>query len=267
METIGDYLKQMREQRGLTVEEVSSQTRISLRMLRALEANDFSQIPSEVFARGFVRSYALYLGLNEGDVFRKFRELASTLYAEIPVAEASWKLPARSPARKKWGQKLGFGATLVGVAVLVMIFFQGRSRLSPVSPVQDSVPTQRADSGHEEIAYPIEGREEKTLPSPLELSKSVSEPPLPPVRGLQAEAEGLTLAVEAAEQCWILAQIDEQVVKEVLLQPGEKIRWKANTKFLLTLGNAGGVKLEFNGKTLDPLGPTGKVVRNLILTR
>ena len=61
--------------------------------------------------------------------------------------------------------------------------------------------------------------------------------------------------------------IDEKEKKDILLQPGEKINLKAEKSFLITLGNAGGVDIEFNGKKLEPFGPKGRVVSNILLTR
>jgi hypothetical protein len=55
--------------------------------------------------------------------------------------------------------------------------------------------------------------------------------------------------------------------QEALLRPGEKTRWIAQDQFTLTLGNAGGVKAELNGKPQKPFGPSGKVARDIVLKR
>ncbi|MBH0191248.1 MAG: DUF4115 domain-containing protein, partial [Nitrospira sp.] len=49
--------------------------------------------------------------------------------------------------------------------------------------------------------------------------------------------------------------------------PGEKAQWKGRDQFVLTLGNAGGVKAELNGKPQKPFGPSGKVAREILLKR
>ena len=77
----------------------------------------------------------------------------------------------------------------------------------------------------------------------------------------------MVLEIEAMEPSWLEVTIDDAPVREALLRPGEKIRWKARDRFLLTLGNAGGVKVSFNGKPLEPFGPTGKVVKGILLVR
>jgi len=65
---------------------------------------------------------------------------------------------------------------------------------------------------------------------------------------------------------WVRAIIDDgEQIKDVLLQPGEKVEWSARKELILTLGNAGGVDLTFDGKDLPPLGVSGQVVRSIRL--
>jgi cytoskeletal protein RodZ len=65
LEAFGDKLRKQREQRGITLEAISSTTKISTRMLRALEEEKFEQLPGGVFNKGFVRAYARQVGLDE----------------------------------------------------------------------------------------------------------------------------------------------------------------------------------------------------------
>ncbi|MGH7275335.1 MAG: helix-turn-helix domain-containing protein [Nitrospiria bacterium] len=279
METLGEFLQEMRQQRGLTLEEVASQTRISLRLLKALEANDFVQMPNEVSVRGFIRSYARCLGLNEGEVFKKFRESAHDFYAKTPVTAKSRELSTKSRDRKGRAQKLIIGTALFGAAVILGIAFYQQFPFVSESPTQESISPQETGLGYNDPpkgeTSPIKDQAEETHPYPVDLTVNIpglspgedSSAVPGPQEGSASGGEDLTLVIEAAERSWILAEIDEHLVKEVLLQPGEKIRWRAKTRFVLTLGNAGGVKLKFNGKTLGPSGPMGKVVRNIVLTR
>jgi cytoskeleton protein RodZ len=63
--TFGEHLKQEREQRGITLDEISLSTKISTRLLRALEEEKFDQLPGGIFNKGFVRAYARHLGIDE----------------------------------------------------------------------------------------------------------------------------------------------------------------------------------------------------------
>ena len=64
MATFGEELKRERELRKIPLREISEATKINLRYLEALESNDFEHLPGGVFARGFVRAYAQYIGVD-----------------------------------------------------------------------------------------------------------------------------------------------------------------------------------------------------------
>jgi cytoskeletal protein RodZ len=68
----GDKLRQQREQRGLSLDAISSVTKISTRMLNAIENEHFDQLPGGVFNKGFVRAYARQIGLNEEEVLADY---------------------------------------------------------------------------------------------------------------------------------------------------------------------------------------------------
>ncbi|MBD0315606.1 MAG: DUF4115 domain-containing protein [Nitrospiraceae bacterium] len=93
-----------------------------------------------------------------------------------------------------------------------------------------------------------------------------------PLAGLALDGAGaadghLVLDLEATELSWVVVQIDNGSPQEALLRSGERAHWEAQDQFILTLGNAGGVKAELNGKPQKPFGPSGKVARDIVLKR
>jgi hypothetical protein len=60
-------------------------------------------------------------------------------------------------------------------------------------------------------------------------------------------------------------QTEDGRVTEELMNPGETREWLSNQRFVVTIGNAGGITLELNGRELPPLGPSGQLVRQLVL--
>ncbi len=73
-ETFGEYIKRERQLRQITLEEVADGTKIAIHMLRAIEADKWEDLPAEVFTRGFVKSYAEYIGLVPEDVLLRYEE-------------------------------------------------------------------------------------------------------------------------------------------------------------------------------------------------
>jgi cytoskeletal protein RodZ len=74
--SFGEKLRKEREQRGITLNDVSSTTKITTRMLRAIEDEHFDQLPGGVFNKGFIRAYARHIGLDEDQVIADY--LAAT---------------------------------------------------------------------------------------------------------------------------------------------------------------------------------------------
>ncbi len=105
MGELGSWLIRAREARGLTLEDAERDTRISRRYLQALEAEQFDVIPAPVYARGFLRSYSQYLGLDPQEMLALFpREEEPAYTAPQPSPRPGTRQPpsAVGPARPAW---------------------------------------------------------------------------------------------------------------------------------------------------------------------
>ena len=108
MGELGTWLVRAREARGLTLEDADRDTRISRRYLLALEAEQFDVIPAPVYARGFLRSYSQYLGLDPQEMLALFPRDDEYLQSQqAPRASHENPLPATSPSRPTWERKPG----------------------------------------------------------------------------------------------------------------------------------------------------------------
>jgi hypothetical protein len=117
---------------------------------------------------------------------------------------------------------------------------------------------------------PPAGTAARSEPETVSTAPSGSDGPLAGIALNATESSGdgqLVLDLEATELSWVVVQIDNGSPQESLLRPGEKAHWKGQDQFILTLGNAGGVKAELNGKPQKPFGPSGKVARDIVLKR
>ena len=77
----------------------------------------------------------------------------------------------------------------------------------------------------------------------------------------KAEETGYDLEAVATDTTWLLVTIDKTDSREILMKPGDSVRWHARNGFFLKIGNAGGVKLVLNGKEIGKLGEEGEVVK------
>ncbi len=86
--SLGEYLRGERERRGITIEQVASATKIGVKLLHALEGDQFGELPAKPFIRGFVTSYARFIGLNPSEVLTRFAEFIDRKSQERPVRDA-----------------------------------------------------------------------------------------------------------------------------------------------------------------------------------
>ena len=78
-EDFGSYLKSERELRGVPLEEISTSTKIPIRFLRAMEENQFDELPGEVFIKGYIRSFAKVIGGNENELLSAYDEVKKNI--------------------------------------------------------------------------------------------------------------------------------------------------------------------------------------------
>lgn len=117
MGELGSLLTRAREARGLTLEDAERDTRISRRYLAALEAEQFEVIPAPVYARGFLRSYSQYLGLDPQEMLAMFPREDEDPYgraAEPPRPSMDRPVSPVSASRPAWRTKPGAAAPGTG---------------------------------------------------------------------------------------------------------------------------------------------------------
>ena len=117
--------------------------------------------------------------------------------------------------------------------------------------------TRLPDAVRSPVPPPRRLQPQTAVPIPPPIS---TEGPLgpPSLEGAANADEPLVLDLEATELSWVVIQVDGGSPQEALLRPGEKAKWKGQDQFMLTLGNAGGVKAELNGKPQKAFGPKRK---------
>ena len=87
-QTLGEFLRHEREKRSITLEQVASASKISVRLLHALEADHYAEMPAKPFIRGFVNSYCRFIGLDSKEVLTRFESFIDRKSAERPSREA-----------------------------------------------------------------------------------------------------------------------------------------------------------------------------------
>jgi cytoskeletal protein RodZ len=239
------YLRETRTGKGLPLEEVATATRVAQRYLEALEADALQELPAPVFTRGYIRAFCQVLGVPADEALARYDELLRD--SAIPSPPPGLPRQIRSRAR---GSLLVSLVLLIvfglGVAVLT-VGFPRRDQPAPVRTPASAPPTPAA-------APPAASTLEET-----ETSRSAEAP-----SALQ-EGRPARLVARTTEPTWISVETDDGRVSQELLPKDAMREWTSPNRFIVTIGNAGGVALELNGRPLPPLGASGAVIRKLVL--
>jgi cytoskeletal protein RodZ len=271
VETLGDYLKNKREAQNITLEEVSQATRIRRTILEAIENNDYDLIPPKVFTQGFIKSYASYLGLDENDVIKRYHEIMESREIKKEPDEPIQQQPPQPLLTP--GRLLILG--ILCIVALTVWLLRGnpqpeddivlQSTLQTSSTSSSSVnappPTTEEAIVEEDVAHTAPTREEPAVPEEEPLPEGgKEEEPVEQAETGEAAAEPMALRVVATEQVWMRIQLDQGEPYEVILKSEESLTLKAREKFIIRIGNAGGVELFFNEEPLGNPGNPGEVI-------
>jgi len=238
---IGQELKRERELRGISLEEMSESTKISLKFLQALEEDRLEVMPSKFFVKALLRTYAQFLGLEEQSLLDKY-QITSIFQGETcQVAERPiWGQEETSNKRKRWVTLSVLAACLI-ILVAWFYFFALKKGTPP---------------------------QEEPKPSPIIIEETPSSLPTSQPEALAEpapEEKGLIIEISFIEETWLQVYADSELKLEALKQPGENVVIQAEKELLLNLGNAGGITYSLNSKKGKPFGHSGAVRKNIII--
>ncbi len=238
MGTLGQYLHDARVARDIELRDAAQQTRISIQYLKALESEDFSKLPGEVFVRGFLKNYCRFLSLDESEVMKRYAELKPATASPAAAAPHGDRpaVTVEREAREETSLEPFVWAAVIVILLLVFLF--------------TSLPSK----------HPKNSQQAATSTAPAVTDLKTEQTP-------STKPEKLYLQVDAIEDTWLLVRTDDSPQKKAVLKRGESLTWSADERFLLSYGRAGAVKLLLNGEELVVRGTRETVVRDLAITR
>lgn len=273
MGSFGERLRREREMRGVTINEIAESTKISRRHLESLENEDFDSLPGGIFNKGFVRAYARYLGLDEDQAVADYAAASN----EEPEPEDKFPLEVHDQPDPKLNPKRSTLPLIVAFLALLVILaiFWSRNKGRPTENPEGSAATGNAPESNRVPAL-------TNTPPPRETPAARPEPSAPAASTPAAEAATSPEAVEsrtpapsadrtflvvvtAKEEAWVSFTVDGKKVITKTLNAGEQQSARAGARIVLRTGNAGGVDVTFNGKTLGAIGNESQV-RTLTFT-
>jgi cytoskeleton protein RodZ len=262
--SFGERLKRTRENKKMTLDDVSRATKIASRMLGALEEGKFEQLPGGVFNKGFIRAYARHLGLDEEQALRDYNTAVGAVATDIKPEDAELRAIAErkdkerqsrpSSANLPWGMiaafllLLAFGLSIWG--------FYTRERITPMAPRSDAYGKPARSRPAPE---PTTLSSSSAQPAPTEVAStqvvSETEPEVVPA----SSASPLVLLVYAQADSWLTITVDGKLFYKDNLAAGQQQSIAAQNEIVLRSGNIGGLDITFNGQKLPAQGNDAEV--------
>lgn len=267
-ESFGAWLRRQRLVRGIELPEIADSSKISLQYLKAFESDRFDLLPAEIFAKGFLRQYASYVGLDPEEVVN--------FYLTASQAEPADDAEEPKPRRASGGSSLGFVVILVvviGFLVGLVWWLSKAERESGLASPEISEP------GNGAVTSPIQGATDPAThqadqtpqgslpgaaadaPAISTQGASVAGAATSPVTPAESAAgngatatENLQVVVEFSDNCWVEARVDGERRVAITKVQGESLLLQAETSVDFVFGNVYAVRLEVNGQPY-PLAP------------
>lgn len=269
---LGVFLRTEREKMKLSQDQIAQKMRLRRFVIEAIENEAWDRLPPPVFVRGFVRSYARTLELDE--------KRALELYHLTAPPEKDTLRPVAVARPSHRGRTLLIlGALVVVLCIFYYWHLKSSERDREYLPRVERAEPMRTEespslSGPEPLSRAEERSQEEgasrvvdSTPAtekavPPEEKAPESAPPAvvsapPPV----SRSPELILKGEVKETTWVSIRVDGSEPKEYMFQPGARPQWKGEEGFEIIIGNAAGMDLDFDGKVMENLGRPGQVIR------
>lgn len=300
MQDLGRYLKEARERKGMTLKELQEATKIRTRYLEAIEQGDFSVILGEVYLKGFLKAYAEQVGLDPQEVIDRYTAVKRKIAEEKEAiaAEREARMEAARRARRAALVRKGALAALGFLVVLVVALYVMRPASVP-QPPEPAVsqgpasslgdPGEMGSGGGDDHAESVDGAgnlgdrghegggsrvRDDAAGGPGAIAPPDAAARLASGSG-SADRDGVGLApepahrveVEVSQKCWLEVTGDGKLLYSGILMPGERKVWSSDRYMTIHAGNAGGIRIYYNGEDLGIPGRPGQVIRKTFGTR
>jgi cytoskeleton protein RodZ len=297
MASLGQSLKDEREARHISIEEIASATKIVPRYLEALENDRLEIMPGDFFIKGIIRTYARAIGLDGDEVLTRYKAagligeperkrhffqkpatepvtpppavpalsdepIASPKPDVAPAPELSIEpapRPKLSPAARKriFAWVWRTAAVLLVIAGLVFLWSSRRPRAPEAKPGTTAPDTVVAQG----VLPPPQQTNPAVSPSTGPAAEPATRPEEPPAA--EEVWKGVTIEISFKAETWIQVYTDGELKVDGLFPAGTSARAQADRELLIHTGNAGGFTFLLNGKAARPLGRTGQVLTDI----
>ncbi len=275
MFSVGETLRRARLEQSLDLCSLAARTKINIKYLEAIEADNRQSLPSSFFYRSFVDQYARALSLDTQQIDV---EIDRVLSADAPLPLPGYESvvsrnvsPMKSAGFHSW-RTYGTAAALVlvvaGCAGVYSLWRDSRSMFSAQAVIQKvrSLGKTSIAQANSSAKKPVQKRMERALPALPPIARyvkaSASETPASVSSAFEPALPNnkVTLDLLAHETTWVSVSSDGKPVFSGVMQPNQSKTVGGKESARMRVGNAAGIEVRLNGKLLGPLGARGQVL-------
>jgi cytoskeletal protein RodZ len=254
---IGVRLHNARLRRGLSLGQISDATKISMSVLEALERDDITKVPAGIFARAFVRAYAMQVGLDPDEAVQEFM-------AQFPGDSVTAGHPTAHPIEDNEAlesdRRIARAVVRLAAVSLLLVAIGVYLKSLPWRDGVELPPGQpRPPLADREAlaAVPISATD-AVAPTAGSLGDAAANPALS--ERPTVAADRVVVNLSATAPCWVSVVVDGEPLLERELEPGEHQIAEMRQTLVLRAGNAGALTITIDGAAARPLGKLGQVV-------
>lgn len=264
MESVGQKLRDARLRKQLALEDVSAATKINVRNLQAIEADDLAQICSPFTYRSFARQFANYLHVDWAELDQALSETSSRIPAPLVPGAPGAPLPASNRRKRKrnnfrWALSLTSLGLMLGVCSAFYGVWQTAHRDAREAGIVVTG-SSTSTAGPLSTAQPHTVQSSSMAPTPT-TPQTAAAPSAAPANG-----KSFRIELSALEQCWLSVATDGKEVFDGVLQPSQTKILEGLEEARIRTGNAGGLTVNVNGRAFGTLGRRGEV-RTVLFTK
>ncbi len=260
---LGLWLRRTRETRQISLSDVEKALRIRRRYLQALEMSDYTALPGEIQARGFLRNYARYLNLPVEEALARYdaeiqgrpmqprARTASTAEPKAPIVNRpSVFSPPPTEAEETASPRMRIPSLVFQILLVALVFF---IVVAGGSFIWLQIANRAQNTNGDSAPSTTQARTPGTA--------ATQGTPVAPLTFATSPDGRVYLRLVANEHAWIRVSADASIIFEGTAAPGQTLDTSADEMLIVATGNGGAFQLYINGTDWGPLGDPGGVVR------
>ena len=280
MDLVGQSLKKSRQEKKISLEEVSDSLKLSVSFIKNIEENNFLNYIDKVYLTAYIRTYADFLDLNADDLVSRFK-------SQIDFRNTDTNVELPKPVKKnnlfELSKIISF-ASIIFISLGFYFFFIQPNNIQPKYSISPDI-SEVMESEIEKINYDLDLKKISNNKKILEeeknklfhsnqvffqdenkLSESDVVASLPSEEAIENLRNNKLITLKFLESTWIQIRDNEDIIIfSKLMDKNEEYSYFVNDNYSLTSGNAGNVLVLFDGKTKGKIGNKGEIVESLII--